>query len=212
MSDKKEIVDYIVTEKLISIVRLQNQASVQPTVDALITGGISVLEITVNTPGFSEEIERARKRHPHVLIGAGTVTNADLAKRALASGAQFLVTPNTRNEVAETALAHDIPLLMGAMTPTEVANAIGYGADIIKLFPAGALGISYFTSLKGPFDRVPFFAVGGVDESNLGEWLAAGIDGVGLGSSLVKNNVRLEVDYKKITTRAKKFIKMRDQS
>jgi 2-dehydro-3-deoxyphosphogluconate aldolase/(4S)-4-hydroxy-2-oxoglutarate aldolase len=109
--------------------------------------------------------------------------------------------------VAEAGKANHIPVLMGAMTPTEVADARAYGADIIKLFPAGNLGISYFKSLKGPFDTVPFFAVGGIDEGNIQDWLEAGIDGVGLGSSLVKSDVRTDADFKQVTALAKKFRK-----
>ncbi|SDE50353.1 2-dehydro-3-deoxyphosphogluconate aldolase / (4S)-4-hydroxy-2-oxoglutarate aldolase [Pricia antarctica] len=205
---KQDIIDRILSAKLISIIRLREQASVARTVDALVAGGIQVLEITTNTPGFAEAIEKARKHHPDVLIGAGTVVTSDLAKQAIAGGAQFLVTPNTNKTVAEVGNANGIPVLMGAMSPTEVADALVYGADIIKLFPAGDLGISYFKSLKGPFDSASFFAVGGVDESNMRDWFEAGIDGVGLGSSLVKSNVTTEADFKKITAIAEKFLKL----
>lgn len=205
MNEKQDILDRIIAAKLISIIRLKQRAAVNQTVEALVTGGIQVLEITTNTPGFVEEIQRARKRHPNILIGAGTVITADLAKQAVACGAQFLVTPNTNKEVAEIGKTNSIPVLMGAMTPTEIADALAYGADIIKLFPAGDLGISYFKSLKGPFDSVPFFAVGGIDESNLQDWFEAGVDGAGLGSSLVKSKVKTEADFKAIAALAKKF-------
>jgi 2-dehydro-3-deoxyphosphogluconate aldolase/(4S)-4-hydroxy-2-oxoglutarate aldolase len=207
MNDKAKILERIRAESLIAIVRLQEQKSVQAAVDALIAGGILVLEITTNTPGFSKEIEKARERHSEALIGAGTVTHVELAKKAMVVGAQFLVTPNIDKKVAEAGKANHIPVLMGAMTPTEVADARAYGADIIKLFPAGNLGISYFKSLKGPFDTVPFFAVGGIDEGNIQDWLEAGIDGVGLGSSLVKSDVRTDADFKQVTALAKKFRK-----
>ncbi len=204
----QDIIDRILTAKLISIIRLKEQAAVEQTVDALVAGGIQVLEITTNTPGFAEEIEKAHERHPNVLIGAGTVITADLAEKAIAGGAQFLVTPNTNKEVAEIGKMNGIPVLMGAMTPTEVVKAQAYGADIIKLFPAGDLGISYFKSLKGPFDSVPFFAVGGVNHKNMQEWFDAGVDGVGLGSSLVKSDVRTDADFKGISDLAQKFIKL----
>lgn len=208
MIEKQDIIDRILAAKLISIIRLRERASVAWTVDALVAGGIQVLEITTNTPGFAEEIEKARNNHPNVLIGAGTVFTADLAKQAIAGGAQFLVTPNTDKAVSEIGIANGIPVLMGAMSPTEVANALVYGADIIKLFPAGDLGISYFKSLKGPFDSVPFIAVGGVNESTINDWFEAGIDGVGLGSSLVKSSFKTDSDFKRITAKAKKFIKL----
>lgn len=208
MNKKQKIIDRIIAAKLISIIRLKEQATIQPAIDALVAGGIQVLEITTNTTGFAKEIEKARNRHPDSLIGAGTVVNADLAKRALDGGAQFLVTPNTNSEVAELCKTKSTALLMGAMTPTDVANAQAYGADIIKLFPAGDLGISYFKSLKGPFDSVPFFAVGGVNQENIKDWINEGIDGIGLGSSLVKSDVRTDADFTEITALAQKFIKL----
>lgn len=205
MRNKEQILDRIRSEKLIAILRLKVQESVRPAIEALIVGGIQVIEITTNTPGFTEELANARKRHPEVLIGAGTVTTAEWAQKSVAAGAQFLVTPNTDRDVAYVGKMNDIPVLMGAVTPTEVANALAFGADIIKLFPAGALGIPYFKSLKGPFNDVPFFAVGGIDEMNLEDWLEAGIDGAGMGSSLVKSAVATEEDFKKVTGLAEKL-------
>ncbi|MDT7827621.1 bifunctional 4-hydroxy-2-oxoglutarate aldolase/2-dehydro-3-deoxy-phosphogluconate aldolase [Pricia sp. S334] len=202
-------IDRILSEKLIAVIRLEEQEAVAPTVNALVTGGVQVLEITTNTPGFAKEIKNARDRHPQVSIGAGTVTNAELATQAIAAGAQFLVTPNTNRTVAEVSNSSGVPVVMGAVTPTEVADALTYGADIIKLFPAGNLGISYFKSLKGPFDAVPFFVVGGIDENNIRDWFAAGIGGVGLGSSLVKSGVKTEADFKEITALAEKFLSFR---
>ena len=193
------------SEKLISIIRLKEQAAVQPAVDAVIAGGIRILEITTNTPGFSEEIEKARKKNPDILIGAGTVINAELAKEAITAGAQFLVTPNTVKDVVRLGRDDGIPVVMGAMTPTEVAMAVDFGADMIKLFPAGQLGIPYFKSLKGPFDSVSFIAVGGIDMENAREWFKAGVTGLGIGSSLVKSTVRADADFKEISVLAKKF-------
>lgn len=205
MSTKQDILDRIIAAKLIAILRLRHQSVVQRTIDAVVAGGIRVLEITTNTPGFAEEIENARRRHPGVLIGAGTVLNVALAKQALAGGAQFMVTPNTNKKVAKLCKDEGVPILMGAMTPTEVADAVAFGAYIIKLFPAGDLGISYLKSLKGPFDSIPFFAVGGIGLATMEDWFEAGITGVGLGSSLVKNNVKTDADFEMITENAKKF-------
>ncbi|MGB7392779.1 MAG: bifunctional 4-hydroxy-2-oxoglutarate aldolase/2-dehydro-3-deoxy-phosphogluconate aldolase [Pricia sp.] len=207
MRNKKQIIDRIRSEKLIAILRLNAQESVQPAVDALVAGGMQVMEITTNTPGFAEEITKARERHPEMLIGAGTVTTFEMAQKVIAAGAQFLVTPNAHRKVAELGKAEHIPILMGAMTPTEVANALAFGADIIKLFPAGTLGIPHYQSLKGPFNDVPFFAVGGIDKNNIEDWLEVGIDGIGLGSGLVKSAVRTKADFRQVTTQAEGFRK-----
>jgi 2-dehydro-3-deoxyphosphogluconate aldolase/(4S)-4-hydroxy-2-oxoglutarate aldolase len=206
---RAEIVKIIKKEKIVAIVRMKEQIEVPAFINSLINGGIKVLEITSNTPGFSEEIANARSLHSQsgVLIGAGTVTNIEIAKEAIKAGAQFLVTPNTNIEVIKIAHTHDIPVLMGAVTPTEVCVAIENGADIIKLFPAGSLGINYFKSIKAPLNKVDFFVVGGINLSNIKDWMEAGAAGVGLGSVLTQTTIR-EGDIKPIESTVKKFIQL----
>ncbi|MEH6760100.1 MAG: bifunctional 4-hydroxy-2-oxoglutarate aldolase/2-dehydro-3-deoxy-phosphogluconate aldolase [Maribacter arcticus] len=206
---RAEIVKIIKKEKIVAIVRMKEQLEVPAFINSLIKGGIKALEITSNTPGFSEEIANARNLHSQsgVLIGAGTVTNIEIAKEAIKAGAQFLVTPNTNIEVIKIAHTHDIPVLMGAVTPTEVCVAIENGADIIKLFPAGSLGINYFKSIKAPLDKIDFFVVGGINLSNIKDWMEAGASGVGLGSVLTQTTIR-EGDIKPIESTVKKFIQL----
>jgi 2-dehydro-3-deoxyphosphogluconate aldolase/(4S)-4-hydroxy-2-oxoglutarate aldolase len=185
-SARKKIVQQIIGHKLIGIIRLNNSLSVQATLSCLVQGGVKVLEVTSNTPDFCLHIELARQQFPAVLIGAGTILNAELATKAVAAGAQFLVTPAVNAKVVEIAHANNIPVLMGAATPTEIANALGYGADIIKLFPANALSIDYYKALKGPFSDTPMFAVGGISADNVAAWLSSGIQGVGVGGELAQ--------------------------
>lgn len=182
--NRKEITAYIEREKIVAIIRLKEQKKVANVLKNLISGGIKVLEITSNTPGFSNEISNARMLYIDVLIGAGTVTNIHIAEEAIKAGAQFLVTPNTNIEVIKLAHQHDIPVLMGAFTPTEVCLAVDNGADIVKLFPAGNLGIDYFKAIRGPLSTITFFVVGGIDLNNVQDWMKAGASGVGLGSVL----------------------------
>lgn len=206
---RAEIVKILKTEKIVAIVRMKEQLEVPAFINSLIKGGIKALEITSNTPGFSEEIANARNRYTQfdVLIGAGTVTNVHIAKEAIEAGAQFLVTPNTNIEVIKVAHAHDIPVLMGAVTPTEVCVAIENGADIIKLFPAGSLGINYFKAIKAPLDKVDFFVVGGINLSNIKDWMEAGAAGVGLGSVLIQTTEGEGV-LEPIESIVKKFIQL----
>lgn len=206
---RAEIVKILKTEKIVAIVRMKEQLEVPAFINSLIKGGIKALEITSNTPGFSEEIANARNRYRQfdVLIGAGTVTNVHIAKEAIEAGAQFLVTPNTNIEVIKVAHAHDIPVLMGAVTPTEVCVAIENGADIIKLFPAGSLGINYFKAIKAPLDKVDFFVVGGINLSNIKDWMEAGAAGVGLGSVLTQTTEEEGV-LEPIESIVKKFIQL----
>ena len=206
---RAEIVKILKTEKIVAIVRMKEQLEVPAFINSLIKGGIKALEITSNTPGFSEEIANARNRYTQfdVLIGAGTVTNVYIAKEAIEAGAQFLVTPNTNIEVIKVAHAHDIPVLMGAVTPTEVCVAIENGADIIKLFPAGSLGINYFKAIKAPLDKVDFFVVGGINLYNIKDWMEAGAAGVGLGSVLTQTTEGEGV-LEPIESIVKKFIQL----
>lgn len=186
--NRKEKVQFILNQRLVVIIRCKEQHEVSMIVDALVSSGIKALEITCNTPGFSTEIKNARSRHPDILIGAGTVINIELARQAKVAGAQFFVTPGVQYEVAEYAHENDLPILMGALTPTEVAEAVKAEADVIKIFPADILGIEYMKALMGPFDKVPFFAVGGIGNENAKAWLDAGAKGLGVGGKLTKLN------------------------
>lgn len=182
---KDRTVRKLLEERVVVIIRVTDPDEIPPIVVCLVEGGIKAIEITSNTPGCMQAVTRLRADYPELLIGAGTITSAKLAEEAMAAGAQFLVTPNTREEVVTCAHAHDVPVIMGAMTPSEVVEATEAGADIIKLFPAGALGPQYLAALaKGPFLDAVFFAVGGVDENNIDEWLDNGAAGVGIGGSL----------------------------
>lgn len=205
--EKTKILDQILKEKLVAIIRLPHSTDIEQVVKALVTGGVKVLEITSNTPGYLDGIKEARNNHPNTIVGAGTVTNKEIAKKAIASGAQFLVTPNTKVEVIQIAHEHNIPVLMGAMTPTEITEAVEAGADIIKLFPAGPLGLNYFKTIKGPFKTVNFFAVGGINTNNAQEWLNAGALGVGVGGSLAKP-IKSKTDFEETVTKANQFIKL----
>jgi 2-dehydro-3-deoxyphosphogluconate aldolase/(4S)-4-hydroxy-2-oxoglutarate aldolase len=118
-------------------------------------------------------------------LGAGTVTDVARAEAALAAGATFLVTPNLNFEVIKTARAHGIPVMPGAMTPTEIWNAAAAGADYVKVFPASALGPGYFRELRGPLAEIPLMASGGINVENAAEFIAFGVDALGLGGALI---------------------------
>ena len=179
-----------------------------PAAQALYEGGIRFLEVTMNSEGALESIA-ALARHfegTDMVIGAGTVIGRENALAVLAAGAHFLVCPHTDPEVIETALAADALPLPGVMTPTDIAMALKAGAKVLKLFPAGALGSDYVKHVRGPFDRVPLLAVGGVDLSNAPEYIAAGCVGLGLGSSLVDNKLIAAGDYPELTRRAADYM------
>ncbi len=202
---KEEIKDFILKEKLIAIVRTRTQSEVPVIIEGLSAGGIKVLEITSNTSGFERMIRESRMKHPDAVIGAGTVTNVSVAEKALKAGAQFLVSPNTRKELVKMAHEHQVPIVMGALTPTEISDAVEAGADIVKLFPAANFGNNYLKAIKGPFDEVSFFAVGGINLDNMLEWLEAGAAGLGLGSVLT-NIEKGEFTKGNIESKARGFV------
>ncbi|OYX27772.1 MAG: 2-dehydro-3-deoxyphosphogluconate aldolase [Flavobacteriales bacterium 32-35-8] len=205
---RQDIVKIIKEEKIIAIVRLEEQWEVPIVLEKLIELNIKVLEITSNTPGFTEEISKARKcyANSNVLIGAGTVTNEKIARKAIKAGAQFLVSPNTNIDVITIAHQNEIPVLMGALTPTEICTAVENGADFIKLFPAGSFGLDYFKTIKAPLNNVDFFIVGGINLLNVEDWMSAGASGVGLGSVLMEI-VKSENSKETIENTVKQFLK-----
>lgn len=184
---RQHIHQRLLAEKLVLIIRLPDHSQVYPVVEVIHQCAVGAVEVTSNTPGYLTAIQTLRKTYSDLLVGAGTVTNVEIAQQAINAGAQFLVTPNISEAVVKLAHQNDIPVVMGAFTPSEVVLAQQYGADIIKLFPAGDLGLSYFKSLaKGPFLDTQFFPVGGISSDNAAEWIKAGAAGVGVGGSLIK--------------------------
>lgn len=202
---RQDISEVIASEKLVVVIRLQDQKDVAGVIRSLIEGGIKVLEVTSNTPGFEEEITNARKLYPEVLIGAGTVINNEIANLAIKAGAQFLVTPNTSKRVIEVAHNNNVPVLMGALTPTEVCDAAEAGADFVKLFPADIMGVPYFKSIKAPLSHTKLLAVGGIDLEMVKDWFEAEVAGIGIAGALTAT-VSSNEDLLAVKERAAQFV------
>ena len=153
---------------------------------ASFSGGLQAIEVTMNTPGAEGIITANRDKVPAgKYLGMGTVRNLAEAERAYKAGAMFFVTPNIDLDVIAFARSKDIPVIVGALTPTEVYRAWAAGAAMVKVFPCRALGgAQYIRGLLGPFDNIPLVAVGGVTFENVIEYLQAGASGVGVGVSL----------------------------
>lgn len=175
---------------VLAIVRGTDPDAALTTVLTLAEGGIGSIEVSLTTPGALRVIEQARRElGTAALLGAGTVLTADDATRAADAGAGFLVTPATvANE--RWGAARELPVLMGALTPTEVVTAINRGALAVKLFPASIGGPSYLRALRDPLPTVPFVPVGGVGVEEARAYLAAGAVTVGVGSPLVGDAAR----------------------
>lgn len=179
-----------------------------PAAEALYAGGVRFIEVTMNSRGALDSIQALSRAFAHtdMSIGAGTVLGRAAARDALDAGASFLVCPHTDPAVIKAALEAEALPLPGVMTPTDVAQALDAGARVLKLFPAGALGAAYVRQLRAPFDRVPFFAVGGIDLENAAQYLAAGCAGLGLGGALVDAKAIEREDYAELTYKARRYL------
>ncbi|MGV1097953.1 bifunctional 4-hydroxy-2-oxoglutarate aldolase/2-dehydro-3-deoxy-phosphogluconate aldolase [Thiovibrio sp. JS02] len=170
--------------------------------------GLSAIEITMNTAQAEEIVREYRPAVPAgKLLGMGTIRNIEEARRAIAAGAMFLVTPNLDTAVIEYANSENIPIIAGALTPTEVYAAWRAGADMVKVFPCGAMGgAGYIRDLRGPFDRIRLAAVGGVSINNLEEYFRAGAAAVGVSSSLFGGKAIRDQDLGLVGRNVKNFI------
>lgn len=173
-------------ERVMAILRAPKLARVEQIAQALLEGGVSCVEITCNSEGFEEAIGALRASFgADLLVGAGTVLTLADATAAVDSGAEFLVAPHVDTEITAWAVAHQLGVMPGAMTPTEVHASQASGATAIKVFPATTVGPEFFSHIRGPFGELLTVAVGGVDRSNAAAFLGAGASAVGVGSWLL---------------------------
>ncbi len=170
--------------------------------------GLMAMEVTMNTAGAGEIVREYRPAVPRgKLLGMGTIRNLDEARQAVAAGAMFLVSPNLDTGVIEYAKKEGIPIVAGALTPTEVYAAWSAGADLVKVFPCGAMGgPQYIKDLLGPFDHLRLAAVGGVNSANLQDYFAAGAAAVGVSTSLFGGKALREKNLDRIGQNVKNFI------
>ncbi len=206
MPTKQQVLDQILAQKVVAIVRLATAEAVVPTVEALHAGGVAAIEITMGTPGALRHIERYAN-HASVVIGAGSVIDAETARAAIGAGAKFLVTPVSKASVIETALRYQVPVFSGAFTPGEILQAVEWGADVVKVFPADALGISYFKAILAPMPHLPVMPTGGVTLDNAADWLAAGACALGVGSALTNKKAIAAGNYEQISQNARQLLK-----
>lgn len=150
---------------------------------ALISGGVTALEVTTNSIGWQQAVQYARERGVGA-VGAGTVLTREHIQQAFECGASFVVSPGTDPRIIEGAISFGMDALPGAMTPTEIGAALQCGALRVKLFPAGSLGLGYFAAIRAPFNEVEFIPTGGISQKNAGEWLRAGAWALGMGGFL----------------------------
>lgn len=204
---RPEIVEGILREKLIGIVRLASAASVVRVVEAIHAGGLRHIEVSLTTPGALEAIREIRERLPGVVIGAGTVYTPESAAAAVRAGARFLVTPVTVPELVKLAHSLDVPIAMGAFTPTEIHTAHRSGADLVKVFPASSVDPGYIRAVRAPFPDLRLVPTGGVGVANAGDWLAAGAVALGVGGGLTNGAAIAAGRFDEITEHARRLVR-----
>jgi len=169
--------------------------------------GLTTIEITMNTPGAEEMIRYGVEKYGTDLnIGAGTVCTKKDLEKAIAAGAQFIVTPVVRKKLIKACVEQDIPIFPGAMTPTEIYKAWKAGASMVKVFPAKALGAGYIKDVKAPLHDIKLAPTGGIDLDNVESFKDAGADAFGIGSPLFKKDLIAAKDWGALQEHFKKIV------
>jgi 2-dehydro-3-deoxyphosphogluconate aldolase/(4S)-4-hydroxy-2-oxoglutarate aldolase len=208
MKSHFDILNYMLIEKAIAIVRLDSGEQLVRVAEALRAGGISVIEFTFSTPGALDMLKEARAQFGgDVLLGAGTVLDPETARAAILAGAEFIVTPAVNLETIAICKRYGKPILAGAMTPTEMLTAWEAGADLVKVFPAGNLGgPDYIKAVLAPLPQLRLVPTGGVSAENAASYLEAGAAAIAVGGNLVSKKAVASGDWPAITMEARRLV------
>lgn len=205
--DKQATLQAIQDTGLLAVLRGPSKEVTLRMVDALREGGVIGIEITYTTPNAPEVVQALADRFgDDLILGMGTLTEPHQAQEAVEAGATFLVSPHCEQELAQSMTATGVPVMMGALTPAEVALSYKLGSDVVKLFPGMVGGPSYMKTLKGPYPNIPMMPTGGVTKDNAKDWFAAGAVAVGAGSTLCPTHLAVDGKFSEITAIAKDFM------
>jgi 2-dehydro-3-deoxyphosphogluconate aldolase/(4S)-4-hydroxy-2-oxoglutarate aldolase len=206
--EKSQVLERIKSIGIIPVVRASSGDEALQAVEAIKAGGLSVLEITMTVPGAVGIIEKVAARYgDEVLVGAGTVLNAETAKECLQAGAQFVVSPALNLETIAFCRDAGCAIMPGALTPTEVVTAWSAGADMVKVFSCGAMGgASYIKSLKAPLPQIELVPTGGVSLKTAAAFIEAGSAAIGVGADLVDIKAIRAGESERITETTRAYI------
>ena len=209
----EQIISLTREKKIIAIVRGIAPEQGLQTAQALYDGGIRMIEVTFdqkNPKNWKNTTDMIRAIDAHfggkVAVGAGTVTTPELVELAAAAGAKYIISPDAKEAVIRHTRQLGLVSMPGALTPTEITNAWDWGADFVKLFPIGALGLDYLKAITAPLSHIPLLAVGGVNLSNVTDYLSAGCVGAGIGGNLVNAKWIAAGEFEKITQSARQLV------
>lgn len=204
--DKEQILTKIQDAGIVAVVRASSTEEAMRITDACIEGGVAAIELTFTVPHADKVIEDLAKKYTpeEIILGAGTVIDAETARIAMLSGAQYIVSPCFNAELVKMCNRYRMAVMPGVMSVTEAVQAMEAGADILKIFPAELFGPKIIKAIKGPIPYAKMMPTGGVNADNVGEWIRAGAVAVGAGGALTGG--AKDGDYGKITETAKKFV------
>jgi 2-dehydro-3-deoxyphosphogluconate aldolase/(4S)-4-hydroxy-2-oxoglutarate aldolase len=207
---KADILKRITGTGIVPVVRARSADEALRVVDAILAGGIDIIELTMTVPGAPQVIERLTRRFGNdVVVGAGTVLDREVASTCIAAGAAFVVSPMLDEPTIEYCKAEGIAVMPGALTPTEVVRAWRAGADVVKVFPCGAVGgASYIKALKAPLPQIDLMPTGGVSLKTAAEFIHAGASALGAGADLVDLNLLRDGKADLITEKARQYIQV----
>lgn len=209
--EKSEVLRRIADVGLVPVIRAESKDEAIRVIDAIAAGGLPTVEVTMTVPGAISIIEALHKRDSSLVVGAGTVLDAETARACILAGAQFIVSPALNLGTIEMCRRYSVAVMPGALTPTEVLTAWQAGADVVKIFPCGAVGgASYIKALKAPFPHIALMPTGGVSMKTAADFIKAGAMALGVGSDLVDSKAILEEDWNTlataVTVRAREYV------
>jgi len=205
--ERAAIVSAIESSGVVAVIRLSDATQLRAVAEALADGGIRALEVTMTVPRAVALIEElARSLPTEFLVGAGTVLDVETARQVIAAGARFVVSPVFKSELIEAGHRSGVPVMPGCFSPTEILTAWEAGADLVKVFPATALGPTFFRDIRGPLPQVRLMPTGGVTRENAGDWIRAGAVAIGAGTALVDAKAVAERRFDLIIENARHFI------
>lgn len=207
---KAEQLEKVFNSGIVAVIRAKSGELLSDVAEALLAGGVEVMEVTFTVPGALKVLEKVADRvGDRTLLGAGTVLDTETARAAILAGAEFIVSPSTNVDVIQLCRRYDKAVMPGALTPTEVVTAWEAGADIVKVFPADAVGgASYLKALKGPLPQVNLMPTGGVTLETAAGFLKAGACSLGIGGALVESKAVEAGDLARIEALAKQYVEI----
>ena len=191
---------------IVAIIRANSANELIDAAAAIHAGGVSVIEVTMTTPNALQVISDVSSAYgDSILVGAGSVLDAETARAVMLAGAEFIVSPVTKADVIEICNRYSKVVIPGAFTPTEILTAWEAGADYVKVFPSSGVGASYIKDVKAPLPHIPLVPTGGINAENAAEFISAGATALGVGSSLVNNQLIETGQFESLTERAREL-------